>query len=1078
MQGPGDTIEVPGAFKDDEFIFHKPKHSESATHSAPEAKAKRLANVTNPHRESYEVAGPISGGLPMHDSKPRASGNHPTHSLANKVEDTAAGAAATAAAAGASIIAAAKNLIKNRNNTDDPTAHNTHPHSTINTQPLPSPPLSSPKPKGPNDRAPARIAIHAQKPSDKATYGNLDSPGAQVTPGPLSDRALMETPPPASLPPPKTIADPFGPVTVPNWNDGKRQCDEPSPTSENFESPQLGPMRDRPEKWTTASSSASKNVHSPSPLREIPTGNKTEYFPQVPYSESTEKPPTERIEDHNEEDLEREHKPTVELPIVVNTSTIATSSSAPDIAKKVEVVPVENLKDVNITKVAERAQHIPVEDFNTVTSPHPKTPLKERIKEVFHHEHTDKSAATNEPLKKGVEKHLEREKESTVELPVVVNTSTIATSSSAPETTKKVEIVPVENLKYVDLTKAAERAQRLPAVDFDNKSNKPKEPLHERVEEGLEREQEDVENNETAAETTGLRPRRASIIDKVKDIFHPHESTATTKTAPIVTKFMTFKPTDTSLPQNQKVIPDPVFDKRYMVAPDTNVSTRRVVEPIVAPVVKAPNTTTAAATEAANALQFTNPTTLKPLTGASNFPIPPLKDNRSLMGKIKDAFETHSPSEYGPADPEDIQLIDPATIATTRKVLKPSVAPVVKTAAATAATTMAANALRFTNPTTLKPLTGANTFPIPPLKDNRSLMGKIKDAFETHSPSEYGPADPEDIQLTDPLTMMLLPKLPKAEPVVAKESMTTAATPVPMVEKAALKFTDPTTLRPLTGQRNYPIPPQTDSRSLIGKVKDAISFHSSSEYGPAAADEVLWTDPYTFAVLPRVLGEGKKEAKIEQEEVNPEAAQKTSHHHLGLKKTEPISIQDMPHPIIPEKKAATKHTEPTPVQTAPRPVIPPPVVVEKPVEKPTATTTTTTRQTAPAPAVVQPSAPAPFVQQQQQQQLTPTQQAVELRRPSVEEISNANKIAQEIPQSYTGPLPELHPGEEIVWVKTVTTTDYYDPNQSGAPPTNVPVDVATREGDQTLDVPNIAPDNKQKRRSRFFNRLFHRKSHK
>ncbi|KAF9325424.1 hypothetical protein BG006_011096 [Podila minutissima] len=40
------------------------------------------------------------------------------------------------------------------------------------------------------------------------------------------------------------------------------------------------------------------------------------------------------------------------------------------------------------------------------------------------------------------------------------------------------------------------------------------------------------------------------------------------------------------------------------------------------------------------------------------------------------------------------------------------------------------------------------------------------------------------------------------------------------------------------------------------------------------------------------------------------------------------------------------------------------------------------------------------------------------------QVKSADKIA--IPASYKGPIPKAGPGEEVVWVKTTTTTDYYD----------------------------------------------------
>lgn len=310
---------MPGGFKgnlaNDTSFSSSYAHGTSATNnpdSTPIATTMRSANVVNPHGSAYEVAGPTTGGTsPVHnralDAVKGQSFNDPAgapsctpaHGLAEVMKDNAAAAATGAAAAGASVIAAAKKLINGRdgreNELGDYSQHdsNFHPISNINattastaanntfspdSSTVSSPrthsvtSISSPKPLGPHDRPPIKVAIHAHKPSDKATYGNLDSPGAQNHPGPLSDRALAGTPPPSSTPK-KTIADPFGPVMVANWNDHKRQAEVSTPTSEDFDSPRIGtPTRSSmaPSAQPTAAAAAaaaSKRMHAPSPLR-------------------------------------------------------------------------------------------------------------------------------------------------------------------------------------------------------------------------------------------------------------------------------------------------------------------------------------------------------------------------------------------------------------------------------------------------------------------------------------------------------------------------------------------------------------------------------------------------------------------------------------------------------------------------------------------------------------------------------------------------------------------------------------------------------------------------------------------
>ncbi|KAG9320159.1 hypothetical protein KVV02_004296, partial [Mortierella alpina] len=48
------------------------------------------------------------------------------------------------------------------------------------------------------------------------------------------------------------------------------------------------------------------------------------------------------------------------------------------------------------------------------------------------------------------------------------------------------------------------------------------------------------------------------------------------------------------------------------------------------------------------------------------------------------------------------------------------------------------------------------------------------------------------------------------------------------------------------------------------------------------------------------------------------------------------------------------------------------------------------------------------------------------KKMGAEDITVADKIASAIPTSFHGTVPKAGPGEEVVWVKTVTTTDYYD----------------------------------------------------
>ncbi|KAF9560385.1 hypothetical protein EC968_006228 [Mortierella alpina] len=216
------------------------------------------ATNANRHDGRYEVAGPTVGGSPIpYDSgnielpkdsnnttlaRDTEEGHARKSSLSETVISGATTAASTAAAAGASVLAAAKKLVSG----DDNDAQHTDNHDRVSaaTNSTTSAPTAhgdnqglefSHRAVGPNDRPPARIDVRAMKPSSKATYGDLDSPGAHNMPGPLSDRALMGTPPLPGGNQQKTFADPFGPVRVSNWNDGKHQAEVSTPTSEDFD---------------------------------------------------------------------------------------------------------------------------------------------------------------------------------------------------------------------------------------------------------------------------------------------------------------------------------------------------------------------------------------------------------------------------------------------------------------------------------------------------------------------------------------------------------------------------------------------------------------------------------------------------------------------------------------------------------------------------------------------------------------------------------------------------------------------------------------------------------------------------
>ncbi|KAF9100600.1 hypothetical protein BGX29_006416 [Mortierella sp. GBA35] len=120
---------------------------------------------------------------------------------------------------------------------------------------------------------------------------------------------------------------------------------------------------------------------------------------------------------------------------------------------------------------------------------------------------------------------------------------------------------------------------------------------------------------------------------------------------------------------------------------------------------------------------------------------------------------------------------------------------------------------------------------------------------------------------------------------------------------------------------------------------------------------------------------------------------------------------------------------------------------------------------------------------------TPTAPIMTQHKPTVKpaEVERADKITAAIPESYHGPIPELKPGEEIVWVKTITTTDYYDDGNGNGTAT-APTSATTHDsgnggapqpaGMMEMPPSNTVHDNSTQRHSGgFFDRLTHRHHH-
>ncbi|KAG0362619.1 hypothetical protein BGX24_005089, partial [Mortierella sp. AD032] len=793
------------------------------------------------------------------------------------------------------------------------------------------------------------------------------------------------------------------------------------------------------------------------------------------------------------EAFQHESHPTVEVPIKVNTATIAATSAAPEIfTNKTEYVPAENLRDIDISKLAQAASHQPTATTRgitktTVTETTKTNPVErresivDRVKDVFHHD-SSASAAAHQKADHApavVEKHHE---------PIVASTTAAATHTAEKESlidrfkdvfrhdSSENHFTSTKTAAPVTVAAAAGTAAGVAAflhdTDNDNATVPPKAHDHRAyLAPGVK--------SSIAPTTTGTEHAAAVVPAAVPAaVVDPSEI-----------KSYVFKPVDSSPLKKHTAVPAPVFDTKYM---DTSA---------VAPV-----TTTAAAT----------------LSSISHAPA---------------AHAIHTTTSHTPVAPVDIAPVAAvaATAAATAAAVAPMVhkattttkntpvapiAPVVHTTTTTpAVATKPASEIQFTDPTTLRPLTGNRTWEIPPVTDHRTITTKIKDAIGFHTASEYGPADPKDLHLSDPKTLHLVKDIAPIA-AVATTAAATAAAVAPMVNKSTttttatntpvapvvpvvhtttpaitaksvngIQFTDPTTLRPLTGTRTWEIPPPTDHRGITTKFKDAVGIHSASEYGPADPKDLPLSDPKSLRLLKDIAPVAAVAATAAA--VAP-MLNKSSTTTTTAMKEEHNPVLTAPHPVIPATSSVSK-TEVKPVHTAPHPVIPATSSISKSELKavhtaphPVIPTTSSisksewnTVQMAPRPVI--PATTHVEALSSHAVKDAPHPQQVNTQRASATEVEFADKIAAAIPESYHGPVPNLQPGEEIVWVKTVTTTDYYDDN---SPPVVTHINNTVTGGGPgrnahpaPLGVPaNAAHDNSTQRRSSggFLDRLTHR----
>lgn len=434
-----------------------------------------------------------------------------------------------------------------------------------------------------------------------------------------------------------------------------------------------------------------------------------------------------------------------------------------------------------------------------------------------------------------------------------------------------------------------------------------------------------------------------------------------------------------------------------------------------------------------SSLVFTDPYGLRPLSGVRTIPIGNDPHKPTLKDKIQDIL--HTSSEYGPADPKDLKLTDPMTLRPFGENLTtPSATAAVPVAAGAASAIghhhkaaqgpATPNATMTTDARAPRPAARTRTIPVE-VNTHRS-----KEA--SHNLPEYGSIDSKDMKLTSPKTPRTLgekhtaPAVTGAATTAAVAGAGTAMDPhqqatqeiKPDATAAGSKpmfFTDPQALRPLVGVRIIPIVAETHKPSLGDGIKEALRH--SFEYGPADPKDLTLTDPTNL----RPLGE---EATV------PTVG-------MAMGKTQVHKVPTVATPDV----ATTARTATTSKPVAAGSVSASVPAANTQLISPTTTVSTTTAALDTSKPLVTAGAAtgaatgaADGVMHTGRKDMpairttsagvTPTAHPATCTNshPHPEKI---NLVTTMVPDSYNGPIPQVHPGEEIWW-KTTTTTTYYD----------------------------------------------------
>ncbi|KAG0033836.1 hypothetical protein BGZ81_007166 [Podila clonocystis] len=1050
---------MPGGFKNNRSDGHI--NSTSSDPNNPVSASAMRAASGNPHGQSYQVAGPTIGGTPTpYDSHNiEIAKEHLAQSLNGGDKDTlnvtsghgrrsslTGNIIQGASTAGASVIAAARKLISNDDGNEITEHGVTTPQKDQNVLEF-----SQQKKVNPADRPPVKIPIHAMKPSDRATYGDLDSPGAHNMPGPLSDRAKVGTPPVVDTNAAKTIADPFGPLNVANWNDGKRHDDVSTPTSEDFESYlDTKPLHRTPIHSSTAPSQAgafrSSATHGHSPLK-----NEAAYIASDPSRNLL-------TDTHTTVHSSRNEAPVAPTAVKSSANHSAALSGAGAGAVGAGIAAASMHHDVHAPvshPVSQTTTTVPVAQAPQIKkipiaqppAPEKRIPITQPAAEV-------KRASVGQPPSQ-VQQH-----------PIQTTTSQHFPMSSA--TTSHTHAVPIAATAATAGTAAA-------AMKSDNHvaSVEHRESVTDRVKSFFHHDHSSGIPKDNSANVAATE---ASVLLANQDYANKHsapvESRSLSETAPITgtAAAVTGATAGTAayLGTRKDGVLHATADAPVAHHYDTELAPGALH---TAPAVH--NTHTVPIAEKVK--------TKAPIVGAA-------AGTAGYIGikSFRDPPITHTSSTMAPMADSDPMVH--------------STAPVVSMASAPVAQKLTTTTIDRTEPS--RPFTENVTAPlVGAAAGTAAYMGAKKEQVKEaiHKTTHHDSAKPVEthaaVNPIEHVEYSLRPEHPTTASVPV-HTATTTTTHVPDAKKATVehhhhlpyeKIAVPLTSaaigttayisqrrdsekesrlhRDVNTTTHTTVPGSHSTTSVPVAHTTNVDHHNASEYGPANPKDLHLEDPSMVRTMGAPIGAaaattaaviGAKEAKAAHtthttptthvESTKPAAPMTTGSSTTTAQKpimaptsstthtsstTRPNPVLAAPHPVVPStvnaKSTTTTHNA-APLAAATVAAAAP---MAASAYRNTTTSTTTSNSRVPAP-VSNTTASSGYTTTNAN--TTPGANTITsstVRRPSAVEIETADKIAAAIPATYKGPIPTVNQGEEVIWVKTVTTTDFYDDEAAG-----------------------------------------------